>query len=99
MASETDNLVVANLREVHAELQGIAGKLAEHDRRFDRLDKRLEDFQLLVNHALGLATMNATRMRALEARHDASEAWRRGMDDRLDRLERRLGKVEEKLGT
>jgi hypothetical protein len=98
MASELDNLMVANLREIHAELQGLAGKLAAHDQRFDRIDKRLEGFQHLVNHALGLATMNATRMRAQEARHDASEAWRRDMDERLDRLERRLRKVEEKLG-
>jgi hypothetical protein len=98
MESDLDNLVVANLREIHAELQGIAGRLAEHGQRFDKLDRRIEDFQHLVNHSVGLATMNATRMRALEARHDASEAWRRGMDERLDRLERRLGKVEAKLG-
>jgi hypothetical protein len=50
------------------------------------------------NTPCGLASLNATRMRALEARHDASQARRRGMDERLDQLERRLSKVEEKLG-
>ena len=99
MVNDLDNLMVAHLREIHAELQGITGKLAEHDQRFDRIDKRLEDFHHLVNHALGLAAMNQTKMRALEARHDTSEAWRRRMDERLDRLERRLSRVEEKVGT
>jgi DNA anti-recombination protein RmuC len=98
MASEFECLVIANLREIHAELQGIAGKLAEHDQRFDRVGKHLDDFPRLANHALALATMNATRMRTLEALHDASEAWRRGMDERLDRLEHRLSQVEAKVG-
>ena len=98
MTTELDNLVVTHLREIHAELQTIAGRLEGQTQRFDHIDKRLEGFQHLVNHALGLATMNATKMRALETRHDASEAWRRGMDERLDRLERRLSRVEEKLG-
>ena len=35
MESDLDNLVVANLREIHAELQGIAGRLTEHGHRFD----------------------------------------------------------------
>lgn len=98
MANDLDNIVVANLREMHAQLQGIAAKLEEHDRRFDRIDKRFEDVRHLVDHALGLTTMNEMKMRALEARHDASEARQRRMTERLDGLERRLAKVEEKLG-
>lgn len=99
MADELDKLVLVQLREIHATLAEHTVRFGQIEKGFDKLDKRFEDFQNLVNHALGLVTMNATKMRALEARHDASEAWRRRMDERLDRLERRLCKVEEKLHT
>jgi hypothetical protein len=35
MANDTDQLVVAHFREMHAQLQSIFTKLEEHDRRFD----------------------------------------------------------------
>lgn len=99
MTNELDDLVIAHLREIHAELQTIAGRLGEHNQRLERIEKRFADTHSLISHTLGLATANQLKTRALEARYDASEAWRRGMDERLDRLERRLSKVEEKLGT
>ena len=73
-----------------------ASKLEERDRRFDQLDKRFDDFNLLANHALGLGTINQMKARELEARHDLAEVRQRRADERLDQVERRLTGLEEK---
>src|SRR5262245_22377822 len=98
MADDLDHLVVAHLRDIHAQLQGISAKLEEHDRRFDPIDKRLDGSQYIVEHAPGPATMNQLKVRQLEARHDASGAWQRCMNKRLDQIERHLAKVQERAG-
>ena len=64
-----------------------------------RIDRRFDDFHLLVNHALGLGTMNQHKARELEARHDLADAWQRRTEERFDQIERRLAKVEEKSDT
>jgi hypothetical protein len=99
MAQEPDSLVLVHLREMRGQLQGITAKLEEHDRRFDQIDKRMEDFHLLVNHALGLGTMNQHKARELEARHDLADTRQRRVEERFDRIERRLAKVEERSDT
>jgi hypothetical protein len=84
---------------MRGQLQGITAKLEEHDRRFDQIDKRMDDFHLLVNHALGLGTMNQHKARELEAPHDLADTWQRRVEDRFDQIERRLAKVEEASDT
>ena len=96
MADELDKLVLAQLREIHATLAEHTAHFDQIDKRFDRIDKRLDDFHFLVNHALGLATKTQLKLRELEARHDATEAWQRRFHERLDQMERRVRKVEEK---
>ncbi|HEY1245695.1 MAG TPA: hypothetical protein VGF29_12795 [Hyphomicrobiaceae bacterium] len=97
MTNGTDNLVIAHLREIHAELQGITAKLDAQGDRIDNFGKPLDDFRRLTEHTLGLATMNQIRVGRLQARHNATEAWQRRTNERLDQLERRLDKVEQKL--
>ncbi len=106
MAQEPDNLVLVHLREMRGEIQGIkvqlegvTGKLEEHDRRFDQIDKRFDDFQLLVSHSVGLGATNFLKSQENDQRHDAAEAWQRSAEERFDRIERRLAKVEEKPDT
>jgi prefoldin subunit 5 len=89
--------VVVHLREVHAELQRIAGKLDGLDRRFDQLDKASSSFRSVVEHTLGLATVQQIEQGRLETRQRAADAWQRGVNDRLEQIERRLAKVEQKL--
>jgi hypothetical protein len=96
MTNGTDNLVVAHLREIHAELQGISAKLDAQGDRIDNFGKPLHDFRRVTEHTLGPATMNQIRVGRLQARHNATEAWQR-RNERLDQLERRLDKVEQKL--
>jgi hypothetical protein len=99
MVDEPENLVLVQLRDVRSELQGIRAKLSEHDGRFDQLDKRFDDFHLLVNHALGLGTANQVKAREPEAEQEATKARQLRMDERQAEIERRLGKVEEKSDT
>lgn len=96
MAQEPDNVVLAHLREMRGELrdirlqlQGVMAKLEEHDRRF-------EDFHILVNHVLALGRVNQRRSRELVARHDLAGTWQQRTEERVDQIERRLGKIEEK---
>jgi hypothetical protein len=98
MANDTDKLVVAHLREMHAQLQGISAKLEDHDRRFDRTDRSLEGFRPLVEHTLSAATLSQIRVGKLEAHRDATGAWQKRIEERLDDIERRLTRVEDKLG-
>jgi hypothetical protein len=92
MADEPESLVLVHLREMRSQLQGITAelltitaKLEEHDRRFDENDRRFDGLNMLVNHALGFGATNYVRTR---------EAWQRRADKRLERIERRLDKLE-----
>jgi hypothetical protein len=96
MADEPENLVLIQLREIRSDLQDVKAKQTEHDRRFDRIDKRFSDMDLLIDHALGLGMANKVKAREIDARQEESEARQRRMDERMVEIERRLGKVEEK---
>ena len=73
MADEPDNLVLVHLREIRA-------KLEEHDRRFDKLDKRLDDTHETAIFGVGLAAM---------ANHKLDR-----LADRTELLEGRVAKLE-----
>lgn len=87
MADEPDNAVLVLLREVRA-------KLDEHDQRFARLDdqlvgigRQLDDIDLQLTHAMGLAAGAAGRSRA--AMDGAGKA-----NARLDELFARVEALE-----
>jgi hypothetical protein len=97
MADDLDALVVAHLREVHAELHGLAAKSEEQSRRLDKLDSRLAELRPNVEHTVSLVTLSQVKLGKLEARSDTNEAWQRRVDTRLAMIESRLGRVEQKL--
>ena len=93
-----ESAILIQIREARTELRGIKTKLEEHDRRFDGLDGRMDEMHLLVNHALGLGMANQVKIRDLEARQRADEAWQVLVDERCAEFERRLGTLEEEPG-
>ena len=99
MHNELDSLVVAHLREIHAQLQNVNTKLEENNRCFDRLDRRLDGFRPIIEHTLELATLNERKISRVRDQHDAAEAWRKRVEQRLDEIEQRLSKVEERFGS
>jgi hypothetical protein len=99
MAQEPDNLVLIQLREMRAQLNGMTGQLQAITAKLEEHDRRFDDFQRLANHALGLGMVNQNRTRESEARHDFADTWQRRAGERFDRIERRLAKVEEKSDT
>lgn len=94
MASEPDNLVLIQLREVRSELQEIRVVMKE---RFDQIDKRVEDFHALTSHTLMLGTTNSLKSQEFERRYEFSEGEQRRLRDRMDEFERRLARVEDKI--
>lgn len=98
VANDLEELVVVHLREMHAELQGIAARLEGHGRRFDRIEMHLDGHRPIVKHTLSLATQSHLKVGRLEADRNASAAWQKQVDARLDQIESRLCKVEQKIG-
>jgi hypothetical protein len=108
MANEPDNLVLIQLREIRATLAEHSALLAEHSallagqshvmkERFDQVDKRFDEFHALTSHTLMLGTSNQLKSQEFERRYEFSEGEQRRMTERMDELERRLTKVEEKV--
>jgi predicted trehalose synthase len=46
-----------------------------------------------------VATLNQLKVGKLEAHRDTNSAWQKRMDERLDEIERRLAKAEEKVAS
>jgi hypothetical protein len=66
--------------------------------RLGKLDAGLNGLQPLIERTLSLATLNQLKVGQLEAHRDVTGVWRKRMDERLDQIERRIEKVEQKLG-
>jgi len=101
MADEPENLVLVHLREIRREIGGMRENLeARIDRletRFDSLDKQFGEMRQYVSHALGLGAMNDIKGRELQARIDADAHERRKSDRRVEELERRVTRLEERI--
>lgn len=102
MANELDNLVLMQLREIRATLAEHSGELvrisecfAQVDKRFDRLERRFDEFHMVVSHTLNLGTTVYLKSQESDQRHGLSEGEQRRLSERLDRVERRLSDLEE----
>lgn len=92
---DPETAVLVQIRAARDELRGIKTKLEEHDRRFDGIEGRFDGMNLLVNQALGLGMANEIRIRDLEVRQRADDAWQVLVDQKCADFERRLGSLEE----
>jgi hypothetical protein len=97
MAREPDNLVLQLLREICATQDAHTAKLAEHDKRFDGVDKRLDTLTAQVTYAFGMAGMANTHVGLVETRVDELADWKKQVERKQAELERRLTRVEEKV--
>jgi hypothetical protein len=97
MAEEPDNLVLRLLREICAKQDEHDSRFTEIDKRFTEIDKRFDEIRLYLNHTLGIGTANDLRLREHEAPLQAEEARRKRLEERWDEVERRLGKIEDKV--
>jgi hypothetical protein len=79
-------------------LHGIGERLEDHGLRLGKLDTHLSGLRPVIAHTLSLATLNQLKVGQLEAHRDESGVWRKRMNERLDQIERRIEKAEQKLG-
>ncbi len=74
MADEPDNLVLVHLREMRAEMRNmrdeVRTKLELHDKRFDALEKRLDDVHEAAILSVGLATLANHKLEQVRERVD-----------------------------
>lgn len=96
MAVESDNLVLAHLREIRADIGQMKSKLEDHDRRFDGLDKTLETIKFQMTYTYGTAGIANVNSIGAEAKADA--ALKRQVDFELDMaaVKQRLVALEER---
>lgn len=81
MADEPDNLVLKMLREMREILDDHTKRFEGHDRRFDALQKSIEDWQETTSTGTGFAMHANIRTQALEK--EIADLKRR-----IDRIER-----------
>jgi ribosomal protein S18 acetylase RimI-like enzyme len=70
MADEPDNMVLRLLREIRTTQEEQSQILLDHTRRFDRLEKRLEDYAKLLRYAMGQNDETSFRQTQQESRMD-----------------------------
>ncbi|MBA3446718.1 MAG: hypothetical protein H0T56_03755 [Pseudaminobacter sp.] len=81
MAEDSTSLILLLLREIRATQHDHTNTFEQHDKRFDSLDKKIEDWQETTATAVGLATHANLRNHDIEAKLAELAA-------RLDRLEK-----------
>ncbi len=92
MVDEADNLVLRLLREMRATQQEMKTVQDEHTKRFDRLDRSLDDARESVTTALGLSAMANVRHEGVAREIETLIRSSRRIDDletRVTRLEQR----------
>ena len=66
MEEDPTNLILRLLREVRKVQDDHSQSLAAHDKRFDALDKKIDDWQETIATAVGLATHANLRNHSME---------------------------------
>jgi aminoglycoside phosphotransferase len=70
MAGEPDNMVLIMLREIRAKQEDHSQVLADQTRRFDHLERRLDDLSKVVRYSLGQSAETQFRQSQQEQRID-----------------------------
>ena len=95
MTEETENLVLVQLRDIRSKLEGLDGRFARMEQRFDNMDKGFETLRFQLTHTFGIAGMaNTQAIRADEKADDAVTLFKR-TDERLLDVERRVRVLED----
>jgi hypothetical protein len=71
MAGEPDNMALVLLREIRAKQDEHSQSLSDHTRRFDHLEKRMDDLAKIVRYSLGQSAETQFRQSEQEGRIDA----------------------------
>jgi hypothetical protein len=87
MANESDNLVLVLLREMRSSFDKVTSKLAEHDARFDKLEKSFEQFKVHSTYAMGLASSTNLQCMHTEAKVEEIEARQKQLAADFKKLE------------
>jgi len=83
MAKEPDNLVLKMLRDIRATIDEHTKLFEKAEKRFDKIDKKLEEMSESLTYSLG------TSMHA-NVRHET-------VQKKLDALEQRIKRLEERV--
>jgi len=84
MAGEPENITLVLLREIRAKQDEHSQSLSDHTRRFDHLEKRLDDLSKIVRYSLGQSAETQFRQSQQESR----------IDELFDKLEQLLNPKE-----
>ena len=97
MPDEPDNLVLRLLREIRSKQDEHSAKMEDHDKRFDRLDRRLGPMQFQLTHTFGLAGMSNLQAQRTDERVEQVEERQKRFDEMIAEFRRRVAEMEAKL--
>ena len=97
MADEPDNLVLVQLRDIRGILELHTKRFNKLEERFDNSDKQFEEMRGYIRHTLGLGSMNHITNERQDARLDAQDGERKKLAEQVAGLDKRVGKIEERL--
>jgi hypothetical protein len=95
MANETDNLILAQLREIRATLTDHGKRFDAIDRRFDGIDKTLETLKFQMTYTYGAAGLAGVNSIGAESKADAALKRLDANDNDLADVKRRLKALED----
>jgi septal ring factor EnvC (AmiA/AmiB activator) len=99
MAGDPDNLVLSHLRDIRTDIAQMANKLDGHDKRFDKLDDRLDPHELKLTNALRFAAMANLGAQNAEARSIEVAERQKQLEQRMADFDQRLRKIEDAPST
>jgi predicted nucleic acid-binding Zn-ribbon protein len=95
MAADPDNLVLSHLRDIRTDIAQMASKLASHDKRFDKLDDRLDPHEYQLTNALRFAAMANLGAQNAEAHVIEVAERQKQLELRMAEFDRRLKQIED----
>jgi chromosome segregation ATPase len=66
------------------------------EKRFDQLERRFDDLHAVASHTFVLSTANSLKVREFDQRHQFSEGEQQRISGRIDELEHRVYRIEQK---
>ena len=95
MASEMDNLVLVQLREIRAQIGSLDGKVSKLDTKISDLGREFDTFKYQLTHTFGLAGMANLHAQQADGKADTVANRQTRLELQVSDLDRRLRQVEE----
>jgi hypothetical protein len=93
MADDPDSMVLRLLRDIRSKIE----KLDDHDKRFDKIEKKLDLTHFQLTHSLGLSGMANLQSQHTSERVESLEERQKRFEDGMAEIQRRVKEMAAKI--